>query len=578
MKRTLWLGGLFLAVAAPLLRAQTPATPPPAQAASAPDSGLDGGLFYQLLLGEMNTQLGEPGAGFSLVLDAARKTGSEQLFQRAVDIALQSRSGDAALQAARAWKQALPQSRDANRYQLQILIALNRVADSAEPLRQELANAPPQVLLAAIGAIPRTYARVSDKKLAATVVERALQEQLDSPVTGAAAWTAVGRLRQAAGDSIGALHAAQRGAAATPGAEDPVLLAIELVSPKLPQAETFVKSQLESKPSTALRIAYARALIDDQRYGDAMQQAQIGTREQPDRADSWLILGVLQAQENQHDAGEKSLLRFIELAKKLPPEERQRGQAQAFLGLAQIAEKRRNFAAAESWLGKIENPQDLAGAQYRRASILAKQGKLAEGRQLLRALPQRTPAESRQKLLSEVQLLRDNKQYQAAHDLLAPAVALDPKDTDLVYDLALLAEKTGAFEQMERLLRQVMADRPDSQYAYNALGYSMAERNVRLGEAKKLIQKAVELAPADPFIRDSLGWVEFRLGNKEEALRVLEKAFKARPDAEIAAHLGEVLWSMGQRDRATSIWREGLLLNADNETLVEVLKRLRVTP
>jgi len=385
-------------------------------------------------------------------------------------------------------------------------------------------------------------------------------------------------LRQAAGDSIGALHAAQRGAAATPGAEDPVLLAIELVSPKLPQVETFVKSQLESKPSTALRIAYARALIDDQRYGDAMQQAQIGTREQPDRADSWLILGVLQAQENQHDAGEKSLLRFIELAKKLPPEERQRGQAQAFLGLAQIAEKRRNFAAAESWLGKIENPQDLAGAQYRRASILAKQGKLAEGRQLLRALPQRTPTESRQKLLSEVQLLRDNKQYQAAHDLLAPAVALDPKDTDLVYDLALLAEKTGAFEQMERLLRQVMADRPDSQYAYNALGYSMAERNVRLGEAKKLIQKAVELAPADPFIRDSLGWVEFRLGNKEEALRVLEKAFKARPDAEIAAHLGEVLWSMGQRDRATSIWREGLLLNADNETLVEVLKRLRVTP
>jgi Flp pilus assembly protein TadD len=129
---------------------------------------------------------------------------------------------------------------------------------------------------------------------------------------------------------------------------------------------------------------------------------------------------------------------------------------------------------------------------------------------------------------------------------------------------------------MERLLRRIIAEKPEYHHAYNALGYSFADRNIRLSEARQLILKALEFAPGDPFISDSLGWVEFRNGNKAEAVRILQLAYKARPDAEIAAHLGEVLWSMGQRDQAMSIWREGAQLNADNETLTGTLKRLRV--
>jgi predicted Zn-dependent protease len=129
---------------------------------------------------------------------------------------------------------------------------------------------------------------------------------------------------------------------------------------------------------------------------------------------------------------------------------------------------------------------------------------------------------------------------------------------------------------MERLLRQLIAKKPDYQHAYNALGFSLAERNVRLPEARQLIQKALEYAPGDPFISDSLAWVEFRMGNKAEALRILQQAYKDRPDPEIAAHLGEVLWSLGQREQAEAIWREGMLLSSDNETLIETLKRLKV--
>lgn len=575
MTRLLWLGSLVISLAAPALQAQTAATPP----ASAPrtrDSGLDGRLFYQLLLGELNARVGEPAAGFSLMLDAARKTDNEQLYQRAVDIALQARSGDSALQAARAWKQAFPKSREANRYVLQILVALNRVEESAEPLKAEIALAPPDVLPLAINALPRTYARVTDKKLAASVAEQALAGALNTPALASVSWVAIGRLRLAAGDLPASFEAAQKAQAADRKADAPVLLALELIEAKYTQAETLVKSYFSGPVQPDLRMAYARVLLDNQRYGEATQQAQLLVNQHPDRADGWLVLGTLQLQDNLLDAAERSLQRFLPLADKLPQEERSRALAQAYLGLAQIAEKRRNFTAAEAWLAKIDKSQDLMASQSRRASILAKQGKLPEARQMIRSLPERAAGDARLKLLAEVQLLRDAKQYQLAYDLMAQAVAVNPDDTDLLYDQALLAEKTGALDDMERLLRRVIALKPDSQHAYNALGYSLAERNVRLPEARQLIKKALSITPNDPFITDSLGWVEFRLGNLAEAARVLEQAYKTKPDAEIAAHLGEVLWTMGQKDKATSIWKEGLLLNSDNETLRQTLQRLRV--
>ena len=149
---------------------------------------------------------------------------------------------------------------------------------------------------------------------------------------------------------------------------------------------------------------------------------------------------------------------------------------------------------------------------------------------------------------------------------------------DRVYDQAMLAEKAGDLDAMERLLRQIIEKRPDYQHAYNALGYSFAERGIRLPEARQLIAKALEFAPKDPFITDSLGWVEFRMGNHAEAARLLGEAFQRQPDPEIAAHLGEVLWTMGEREKALEVWRTGLRLNKDNDTLQETLKRLKANP
>ena len=575
MKRFTLAGTLLLLAWTQAATAQVADSPAPSEQPTA----LDAELFYQLLLGELNAQGTEPAAGYSLILDAARKTNDPALYQRAVDLAFQARSGDAALQAARAWKQAFPASREANRYVLQILIALNRIADTPEPLKAEIALTDPKERNASISVIPRNYSRVTDKKLAATVVEQALAEYLKEPATAAASWTAIGRMRLAAGDSAAAVEAALRGQAATPGAEGPVLLALELVDPKLPQAEAIVRRYMEGKPLPELRMAYARVLLDTQRYSEASRQLQVVTTEKPDYPEAWLVQGTLQLQDNQDAAAEASLKRYLDLVQaQRSGEERSRGQAQAYLSLSRIAEKRKDFAMAGAWLDKIENPQDLVAAQQRRASILARQGKLEDARKLLRSLPERNPADARTKLMAEVQLLRENKQYKAAYELLGKEAAKPPVDVDLLYEQAMLAEKMGDLNEMERLLRQVIATKPDYHHAYNALGYSFADRSMRLPEAKQLIQKALSLAPDDPFITDSLGWVEFRMGNKADALRILDGAYKARPDADIAAHLGEVLWSLGQRDRAQAIWKEGLLLNGENESLQETLKRLHVKP
>ena len=567
-----------------------PAAPPaaakPAAAKTAVEppsqpSALTAELFYEILMGEMTTRAGDPGSGYALVLDAARRLRDGKLFQRAVEIALQSRSGDAALAAARAWQETLPNSRDARRIELQILIALNRIGETVAPLRAEIAATPQIERPMLMAVIARNYARASDKKLAASVVEQALVDELKSPTSAGLAWATVGRLRLNAGDTSGALEAAFKGQQLDPASDAPPALALEMIDPNQPLAEPIVTRYLANNPKAPpdLRIAYARVLVENRRFPDSAAQLQTLTSTRPELAEPWLLLGSLQAQARQDAAAETSLKRYIDLAgSQKDADDRQRGVTQAYLVLSQLAERRKDYTAAERWLARVESTDDLVVAQTRRAGLLARQGKLPQAREIVRALPERTAEDKKQKFLAEVQLLRDAKQYQAAYDMLAQASVAAPNDSDLVYDQAMVAEKLNRLDEMERLLRRLIELKPENQNAYNALGYSFADRKIRLDEARTLIQKAVQLAPEDPFIADSLGWVEFRLGNTTEAIRILEAAYKTRPDPEIGAHFGEVLWATGQKDRAVVIWKEALLSDAENETLQETLKRLRVKP
>jgi tetratricopeptide (TPR) repeat protein len=321
-----------------------------------------------------------------------------------------------------------------------------------------------------------------------------------------------------------ALEVSKLALAKNPNDAEAVQLAIALMATKEPAAEQLVKQYLsipanQTKPE--IRLAYARTLVSQSRFTEALTQVQKLSVDSPTYAPSWLVLGTLQYQMSQ-DATDKtkasvmaqaayaSLHKFVQLTDALPAAQRSASQSRAYVLLANLA--------------------------------------------------------------------KNDKKYQLAYDTLNKAIdnSNDADRADLQYDLAMMAEKLDRLDDMERILRLVMASKPDDPQAYNALGYSLADRNLRLPEAKELLQKAVKLAPKDPFIADSLGWVEFRLGNFAEAQRILEEAYASKPDAEIAAHLGEVLWKQGLKDRATAMWKEGVKINKNNETLVETLKRFSV--
>ena len=546
------------------------------------NSKLDSELFYEVLVSEMTEQAGDHGSAYALMLDAARKSNSARLYERAIEIAYRARSGDAALQAAQAWSRAQPTSKDANRYQFQILLGLNKIAEAQEPLKSELANMPPAERALAINLVPRYFARTTDKKLATSVVEKALIPELVNRTTGPAAWAAIGAMRLQSEDMNGALEAVKRGFALNPESEDVALLAIALMGLKTPGAEFIVRKYIDGKPSPEARMAYARNAINTQRYDEAYTQMQLLTAEKPDFSEAWLLRGSLELQDAKLPLAESSLKNYVQL-NPLPADPSQnasmsRGLVQAYLLLSQVAEQAQKLDEAKAYLDEIVSPKDTLRIQRRHAAILLREGKLAEARETIRNVPELQASDALEKINAEAQLLRDAKEFKAAHQLLQEATVQYPDELELVYDLAMMSEKIGQLDEMEKLLRQVIAAKPDYHHAYNALGYSLADRNIRLPEARQLITQALQFAPDDPFIVDSLAWVEFRSGNAAEAIRLLQGAFQARPDAEIAAHLGEVLWSVGQKDQAIAVWTEGGKLNPQNETLRETMRRVRGAP
>jgi len=214
-------------------------------------------------------------------------------------------------------------------------------------------------------------------------------------------------------------------------------------------------------------------------------------------------------------------------------------------------------------------------AQIRYAQVLARQGKLDDARAHLQQAAAKSSPQRIQLVLAEAQLLRDANQPKAAFDLVGQALDRVPNNPDLLYDYAMLAEKIERVDVLESSLRKLIEIRPEHAHAYNALGYSLADRNQRLPEARELIEKALKLAPDDSFIIDSMGWVLYRQGKLKDSLGYLRRAYAGRPDPEIAAHLGEVLWALGERSEAERVWGDAARDSPDNETLANTIKRLK---
>ena len=523
---------------------------------------------------------------------------------------MKARAGDSALVAAKAWRDAWPESLDALRYEVQLLVALRRPAETEQPLQALLKITPAAQRTALINGLPSLFARSTERLATAALIERVLQPYTLVPDTAAAALTASGRAWFAADDLARALALAQRAQAQDPASEAPVGLALEMLR-REPAAEAIVQAYLAAHPdSNSVRLLYVRTLLTAQRYADAAPQLELLTRNAPEMAPAWLTLGALHLQLREPTQAISALEKYIQLVQAdkaggppaattassgpdagaagdtdtdahapgagTPAQLQQDALARGWLLLAQAEEQRGDLGAADAWLARIDDPRRTLEVQSRRAALLARQGKVTQALELIRRVPQKSPADARAKLMAESQVLREAKQWSDANDLLTHANEQFPDDVDLLYEQSMVLEKLGRLDDMERMLRRVIALKPENQQAYNALGYALADRNLRLPEARTLIRKALELSPGEAAITDSLGWVEYRLGNRVEALRLLRDAYKAQPDAEIGAHLGEVLWVSGQTDEAREVLRQARTRDADNEVLRETITRLRV--
>jgi Flp pilus assembly protein TadD len=412
--------------------------------------------------------------------------------------------------------------------------------------------------------LSRLLAGNPDKQANLRVVRNLAAQHPDLPQ----ARLALAQATLAANDEAGALAEARRAAQLQPGWEAAAIFEAQVLQRK--SAEAAGKSLaafLETYPkSRDARLAYARLLVSERKLAEARQEFEKLLAAHANDTDVMYAVALLAAQLKDDATADATLKRLLELGFRDPNGAR--------FTLGQIAEEKKDWQVASDWYLSIESGEHFLPSRMRAASVLAKQGKLDEAREFLHQV-NATGEQRVQLLIAEAQLLREASQNREAFDLLGKALEAQPEQPELLYDHALTAEKLERYEVLEGNLRKLIQVKPDHAHAYNALGYSYAERNLRLPEARKLIERALELAPEDFFIIDSMGWVLYRMGDLKGAAVQLRRAYLGRPDAEIAAHLGEVLWVMGERTEAERIWQDALKSQPTNETLQETLKRLR---
>jgi len=540
------------------------ATPGAADRLLLPKQDLTETLLYEFLLAEIAGQRGNVGLAAQAYADLARRTRDPRIARRATEIALYARMSNAAIEAAQVWYETEPKSPGALRALAGLLVNAGRYEEALPLLKKVLAESPngPAESFAQLN---RTLGNAQDRKSALKLMQGLAEDYPRLPQ----ARLAVAQAAASAGDDALALAEIRRASQLQPGWEAAVLFEAQLLQRKsADDAVALLAGYLQKYPGAReVRLDYARLLVAQKRFADARTEFQRLLADFPDNNDVIFAVALLSLQLNDYAVAESNLKRLLE------GNYRDKNGVRLYLG--QVAEERKNYPEAQRWYGEVGAGEQYLPAQIRYAQMLARQGKLDAARAHLQQASASDSQQRVQLILAEAQLLREAGQAGAAFGLVQQALERLPNNPDLLYDYAMLAEKVDRVDILESSLRKLIELRPEHAHAYNALGYSLADRNLRLPEARSLIEKALKLAPDDAFIIDSMGWVLYRQGDLKDSAGHLRRAFAGRQDPEIAAHLGEVLWALGERDEAERVWRDAAGKSPDNETLSNTIKRLK---
>ncbi|KVL24107.1 tetratricopeptide repeat protein [Burkholderia ubonensis] len=535
-----------------------------------PSVPLTSQIVYQVLAAEVALQRNQPAPAFQTYLALARDTRDPRMAQRATEIALAAQSPADALSAANLWRQYAPDSNRASQVDAALLVLAGKPADAQPMLARELARATGDTRGPAILALQALLARGADRVGGLAVLRDMLKNDMNRPE----AQLAIARQQLAVDDKDGAAQSLKQALQIRPDYL-PAALMLSQMGPAERAAgiASFEKYVQQNPKSRDARLALSQLYLADERLDDAQKQFETMRKLDSKDPTPLMALALIKIQQKKLDDATAYLKQYVQLGAKQPNAD----VGQGYIYLAQIAIDQGNDATASQWLDKVDQTsQHYLPAQITRAQLLQKQGKTDEARKVLDNLPVNDPRDAAVIARTDASILFTAKRYGEAEMRLSRAVADFPDDPDLRYDYAMAAEKTGHYATMEQQLRELIRTQPDNPQAYNALGYSLADRNQRLREASKLIEKANALAPNDAYIMDSLGWVKFRMGDTAGATKVLRRAYDLQPNAEIGAHLGEVLWKSGAQEEARTAWRAAQKLEPDNDTLVQTLKRLQI--
>ncbi len=549
-----------------------------------PNVDLTGPLLYQIMAAEVALQRGEAGAAFATYMSVARQTRDPRLARRAVEIAFSAHAPAQALEAALLWRELAPHSVEAAQTLAAIQIANGHYQDAAPLLKQQIQSAANPI--DELARVQRTLARGPDRAAGFQLLESLAAPHLNDPTRGADVRLILASGAHAAGLSQRAVQEARAAVRLQPDSERTTLLAAqfsvradgkdssEARAPALELLQAFLQRHPDS---TSVRLTYARLQIADGKYAEAREQFATVLKHDADNLDALYAMGVLTLDGKPPRAESRAFFeRYLAALDKSPGS---RDPDPAYLNLARIAEEERKYDEALKWLERVDEGEQYLPARLRQALLLGKMNRVDDGRRLLADLaaePARSEEERTQIVIAEGQLLREAKRYRESFDVLSSALTKTPDNTNLLYDTAMAAEKLDRLDVMETHLRRMIQLKPDDAQAYNALGYTFADRNTRLQEAEELIAKALKLSPNDGYILDSMGWVYYRLGDLPKARDFLERAWKTRPEGEVGAHLGEVLWQIGERDGARRIWREAMAADPESDMLRATLNRLKV--
>ena len=520
-------------------------------------------FVYKYLLGEVALQRGDATLGSQLFLDLAKQTRDARLAERAARAAVFANQPGLALQASTLWAELDPSSQEAQQASSQLLIASGNLKEAKPHMQKLLAQEDKRAngflflngllinqrdkgeVLNTISELAAPYPKLAEAHLA--IAQAALVA--NKPDVAIKELDTANKLR--------------------PGWELAAQLQGQLLMKESPEkAITYFQGFLKQYPKAdEVRMSYAKALVSQKRFDEAKPEFVKLVESSKGSPETSAVAGLLSLESYDYAMADKYFQQSISSGFKDPE------QLYGYLGRS--AERQKDNAKALGWYDKIKPGDHYLQGRLSAASVIARTKNVDVAIKMLDEVDDLTPDQQILVIQNEANLLSQAKRNQESFDMLDKAATTWPASAEITYDHAMAAERVGKYDIMETQLRKLIKGKPEFAASYNALGYSFADRNIKLPEAQSLLETAVKLAPEDHYMLDSLGWVHYRLGNLDKAAEFLKKAYAVQADPEIAAHLGEVLWKQGKLEEAKKLWASALKDFPENDVLLATAKKFK---